>query len=88
MEKNRNFGQIIFTDIRGYFKILIYEIMRMVCSCIYLHNYAIAHCIDYHISSVIRWSFFFFQNNPKDLGLSCKTDLDLWNCLGRVKLLL
>ena len=21
MEKNRNFGQIIFTDIRGYFKI-------------------------------------------------------------------
>ena len=21
-----------------------------------------------------------FQNNHKDLDLSCKTDLDLWNC--------
>ena len=27
-------------------------------------------------------------NNPKDLDLSCKTDLDLWDCLGRVKLVL
>ena len=32
--------------------------------------------------------FFSFQNNPKDLDLSCKMDLDLWNCLGRVKLVL
>ena len=32
--------------------------------------------------------FFPFQNNPKDLDLSCKTDLDLWDCLGRVKLVL
>ena len=40
--------------------------------------------------------FFSFQNNPKDLDLSCKkdldlsckTDLDLWDCLGRVKLVL
>ena len=22
-------------------------------------------------------------NNPKDLDLSCKTDLDLWDCFGR-----
>ena len=29
-----------------------------------------------------------FQNNPKDLDLSYKTDLDLWDCFGRVKLLL
>ena len=29
-----------------------------------------------------------FQNNPKDLDLSCKMDLDLWDCLGRVKLVL
>ena len=43
----------------------------------------------YHISSVIRWSFFFFfQNNPKDLDPSYKMDLDLWDCLGRVKLVL
>ena len=30
-------------------------------------------------------SFFAFQNNPKNLYPSYKMDLDLWNCLGRVK---
>ena len=29
--------------------------------------------------------FFSFQNNPKNLDPSYKTDLDLWDCLGRVK---
>ena len=29
--------------------------------------------------------FFPFQNNPKNLDPSYKTDLDLWDCLGRVK---
>ena len=43
---------------------------------------------SYHISTVIRQSFFSFKNNPKDLDLSCKMDLDLWDCLGRVKLVL
>ena len=42
----------------------------------------------YRISLVIRREFFSFQNNPKDLDPSCKTDLDLWACLGRVKLVL
>ena len=32
--------------------------------------------------------FFPFQNNPKNLDLSYKTDLDFWDCLGRVKLIL
>ena len=41
---------------------------------------------QYRISLVIRREFFSFQNNPKDLDPSCKTDLDLWYCLGRVKL--
>ena len=45
-------------------------------------------CLRYRISSVIRRRFFSFQNNPKDLDPSCKTDLDLWDCLGRVKLVL
>ena len=40
----------------------------------------------YHISSVIRQSFFFFQNNFKNLNPSYKMDLDLRNSLGRVKL--
>ena len=29
--------------------------------------------------------FFSFQNNPKNLDLSYKMDLDLWDCLGKVK---
>ena len=35
-----------------------------------------------------KTEFFSFQNNPKDLDPSCKMDLDLWGCLGRVKMLL
>ena len=35
-----------------------------------------------------KMEFFPFQNNPQNLDLSYKTDLDLWNCLGRVKFVL
>ena len=35
-----------------------------------------------------KMEFFFFQNNPKDLDPSCKMDLDLLDCLGRVNLVL
>ena len=35
----------------------------------------------YHISLVISQTFFFFQNNPKDLDPSYKMDLDLCDCL-------
>ena len=31
---------------------------------------------------------FYFPNNPKGSDPSYKTDLDLWNCFGRVKLVL
>ena len=41
----------------------------------------------YCISSIIGWRFS-FQNNPKNLDLSYKTDLDLWDCLGRIKQLI
>ena len=37
---------------------------------------------------VIRQSFFLFQNNPKNLDLSFKADLDVWDYLGRIKLVL
>ena len=50
-----------------------------------MHSYRQA---NYRISSVIRQSFSFFQNNPKDLDPSCKTDLDLLDCLRRVNLVL
>ena len=32
-----------------------------------------------------KTEIFSFQNNPKDLDLSSKKDLDLWDCLGRLK---
>ena len=42
----------------------------------------------YRISLVIEWSFFLPKQSKKDLDPSCKMDLDLWDCLGRVKLVL
>ena len=44
-------------------------------------------CPIYCIPSVIT-QFFSFQNNHKNLDPSFKTDLDLGDCLGRVKLVL
>ena len=35
-----------------------------------------------------KTGFFSFQNNPKVLDPSCKTDLELWHCLERVELVL
>ena len=35
-----------------------------------------------------KTEIFSFQNSPKDLDPSYKMDLDLWDCLGRVKLVL
>ena len=41
--------------------------------------------VRYRISSVMSVSF---QNNPKNPDLSHKMNLDLWDCLGKVKLIL
>ena len=35
-----------------------------------------------------KMEFFSFQNNPKIVDQSYKTNLDLWDCLGRIKLIL
>ena len=35
-----------------------------------------------------KMEFFSFQNNLKNLDPSFKTDLDLWDCFRRVKLVL
>ena len=43
--------------------------------------------MTHHISSVIIQRFS-FQNNPKNLDPSYKMDLDFWDCIGRVKLVL
>ena len=42
-------------------------------------NFHLPYFFDY------KMVFFSFQNNPKNLDPSYKTDLDLWDCLGRVK---
>ena len=34
-----------------------------------------------------KTELFSFQNNPKDLNPSYKMDLDLYDCFGRVKLI-
>ena len=41
-------------------------------------------CVPYFFG--YKTELFFFQNNLKDLDPSCKTDLDLLDCLGRVNL--
>ena len=53
----------------------------------YFHFFFLNKSFIYRISSDIR-RIFSFQNNPKDLDPSYKTDLDLWDCLGRLKLVL
>ena len=48
--------------------------------CVVLHEY-----ILYFLAYKMEF-FFSFQNNPKNLGQSYMMDLDLWDCLERVKL--
>ena len=43
--------------------------------------------LNFRIFSVIGWSCFFsLPKQSKNLDPSYKMDLDLWDCLGRVKL--
>ena len=35
-----------------------------------------------------KMEFFSFRNNPKNLDPSYEMDLDLWDCLGRIKFVL
>ena len=57
---------------------------------IYSENLASELTIYSHVPYFFGYKteIFSFQNNSKDLDLSYKTDLDLWDCLGRVKLIL
>ena len=52
-----------------------------------LHSDAVLTELPYFFGYKMEF-FFSFQNNPKDVDLSCKMDLDLWDSLGRVKLVL
>ena len=47
------------------------------------------HDISENTVFFLRYKIFFsFKNNPKNLDPSYKMDLDLWDCLGRVKFVL
>ena len=41
---------------------------------------------NFHVSSVMRWDVFPFQNNPKNVDPSNKMDLDFWDCFRRKNL--
>ena len=51
----------------------------------------LSRIISFETYTVFLWLYdrvFSFQNNPKELDSSYKTDLDLWNGLGMVELVL
>ena len=53
----------------------------MVCDNVQTETQRSTEFLLNRITSAIGHIFFFFQNNPKDLAPSCKTDLDLLDCL-------
>ena len=65
---------------------------------IFLSNCTLWHLLEspyqgnsngmHNVPYFFAYKFFSFQNNSKNLDLSYKVDLDLWDCLGRVKLIL
>ena len=56
--------------------------MDLECDFVYIQGKDLPYCFGY------KTDFFSFQNNHKNLDPSYKMDLDLWNCLGRFKLVL
>ena len=51
-----------------------------------MHVFRFHFCLPYFLVNID--GVLSFQNNPKNLDPSYKMDLDLWDCLGRVKLVL
>ena len=60
----------------------VQQLINMKHTIFFSYSYSIPYFFGY------KTECFSFQNNLKDLDPSCKTDLDLWDCLGRVKLVL
>ena len=52
----------------------------------YLFQVILFTTIPYFFS--YKTEFFSFRNNPENLDPSYKMDLDLWDCLERIKLIL
>ena len=63
-----------------YFEFSVFEITRVKC----ISKSKSPHTVFLRLLDGV----FSFQNYPKNLDPSNKTDLDLWDCLGRVKLIL
>ena len=56
------------------------------CNSLLIPSEQVLYLIPYFFG--YKTGFFSFQNNPKVLDPSCKTDLEFWHCLGRVELVL
>ena len=54
----------------------------------YVSVFHVIFYLDIQYFSGYKTEFFPDQNNSKNLDLSYKMDLNLWDCLGRVKLVL
>ena len=77
---------ICFTSSRSLYSNFI---LRWSTFLLMAQNYICSHISEgLTVFPRIYDGFFSFQNNPKDLDPSYKTDLDLWDCFGRVKLVL
>ena len=67
----------------------LFEWERLVSACFLKSRYqsSVVHSIvDLPYFFGYKTNFFSFQNNPKDVDPSYKMDLDLRDCLGRVKI--
>ena len=79
--------EFLSTEISDFLKKIIFlKSFNSLCYSVYQWYQHRRHRIFF--GYIIRWSFFSFQNKPKDLDPSYKMDLDLWDCSGRVKLVL
>ena len=67
--------------------LVIQRVLQKVLSLMRFHSFLL------HLNTIqyfwgYKTGFFSFQNNPKNLDPSYKMDLDLWDFLGRVKLVM
>ena len=65
-------------DLELTIKLLKFYLLKLV--------HTVSLCLQYFLG--YKTELFSFQNNSKNLDISCKMDLDHWDCLERVILIL
>ena len=76
----------IFQKVKSKVIISLFETVRLSVSISLRNLYNSLNSIKETYFFEYKTEFFSFQNNPKNLDLSYKMDLDLWDCLGKVNL--